>query len=127
MIRAQYHFRPSADGLLAWDVRRLVELSRGLTERRIRLASIRELDENHWYAYDGQVPTCRSIIEHARLIDEADLGYPIILDADGRVMDGMHRVCKAVLDGDTHINAVRFAETPLPDYVGRQPDDLPYD
>ena len=127
MIRAQYYFRPSDDGLLAWDVRRLVELSRGLKARRVRLSGIRELDENHWYAYEGQIPTCRSIVEHAKLIDEADLGYPIILDADGRVMDGMHRVCKALRDGESYIQAVKFAETPPPDYVGRQPDELPYD
>ena len=110
MIRAQYYFRPSDDGLLAWDVRRLVELSRGLKARRVRLSGIRELDENHWYAYEGQIPTCRSIVEHAKLIDEADLGYPIILDADGRVMDGMHRVCKALRDGESYIQAVKFAE-----------------
>ncbi len=29
-IRAQYHFRASEQGLLAWDVRRLVRLSRDL-------------------------------------------------------------------------------------------------
>ena len=90
------------------------------------VAEIAELDENHWYAYEGQVPSCRSIIEHVTLIEEADLGYPIILDSEGRVMDGMHRVCKAVLQGETHIQAVRFTETPAPDYIGRQPDELPY-
>ena len=34
-----------------------------------------------------------------RKIEETDLEYPIILAADGRVMDGMHRVCKALLEG----------------------------
>jgi hypothetical protein len=29
-VRKQYHFRPSRDGLLAWDVDRLVELARDL-------------------------------------------------------------------------------------------------
>lgn len=127
MIRAQYHFRPSPEGLLAWDVRRLVELSAGFQVLSIAVSEIAELDQNHWYAYEGQTPTCRSIIEHLTLIDEADLSYPIILDSDGRVMDGMHRVCKAVLLGQSRIQAVRFKKTPTPDYVGRQPNELPYD
>ena len=126
MIRAQYHFRPSPDGLLAWDVRRLIELSSDLAVEQVELANIRELDENHWYAYEGQTPTCRSIVGHIMLIDEADLSFPIILDAEGRVMDGMHRVCKALQRNQSHILAVRFSETPGPDYVGKGPDELPY-
>ena len=127
MIRAQYHFRSSSEGLLAWDVRRLVKLSSKLEVLSIPVSQIGELDENYWYAYDGQVPTCRSLTEHFSLINQADLSYPIILDAEGRVMDGMHRVCKAVLIGDASIRAVRFIETPPPDYIGRAPNELPYD
>ena len=127
MIRAQYHFRSSPEGLLAWDVRRLVELSSDLVVERIMVSGIVELDENHWYAYEGQTPTCRSILEHMMLIDEADLNYPIILDEEGRVMDGMHRVCKALHEDRSHVLAVRFSKTPPPDYVGKNPDELPYD
>ncbi len=127
MIRAQYHFRSSPEGLLAWDVRRLVELSSDLVVERIELSDVIELDENYWYAYKGQTPTCRSIVEHMQLTDDADLALPIIMDAEGRVMDGMHRVCKALRQGQKHVLAVRFAETPSPDYVGKQPDELPYE
>ncbi len=127
MIRPQYHFRPSENGLLAWNVVRLIALSRGLPVRRIALSEVAEVDENHWYAAGGQAPTCRSILEHVRLIEEADLAFPVILDADGRLMDGMHRVCKAIRKGETHISAVRFPETPPPDHIGRHPEDLPYD
>jgi len=42
-------------------------------------------------------------------------------------MDGMHRVCKALIDGLAEIEAVRFVHDPEADYVGRDPDDLPYD
>ena len=127
MIRAQYYFRQSDQGLLAWDIRRLVKLSSDLPVQHINLAGIAELDETHWYAHEGDLPTCRSLLEHMRLIDEVDLGYPIILDQDGRVMDGMHRVCKAVRDGEDKILAVRFITNPEPDFVGCDPDELPYD
>jgi hypothetical protein len=61
-----------------------------------------------------------------RLIEETDLSHAIILDPDGRVMDGMHRVAKALSLGQTHIKARRLAVLPEPDYLGVEPDELPY-
>ena len=87
------------------------------------VATIREVDEPYW----GQPITCRNVAEHARLIEEADLGFPVILSSDGRIMDGMHRVLKALMRGESHIRAVRFLTDPEPDFVGVDPDDLPYD
>ena len=127
MIRAQYYFCNSDDGLLAWDVRRLIELSKDLHVEPIDLTQIVELDENHWYANGSESPTCRSLLQHMQLIEEADLTFPVILDQEGRVMDGMHRVCKAVREGKDTIPAVRFATNPEPDFVGCDPDELPYD
>lgn len=61
------------------------------------------------------------------LIDKsADLTYPIILSSDGRVMDGMHRVARALLEGETSIRAVQFRQDPPPDHRNCRPDDLPY-
>ncbi len=59
-------------------------------------------------------------------MDEADLAYPVILSATGAVVDGRHRVGKAWREGRSEIEAVQFAEDPEPDYVGREPDDLPH-
>ena len=91
----------------------------------VPLSAIRELDEPYW-SHDGTPLTCRDIAEHAQLIDEADLGYPIILSSDGRVMDGMHRAVKALMRNLTHLPAKQFAQDPEPDHVGVDPDDLPY-
>jgi poly(3-hydroxybutyrate) depolymerase len=63
----------------------------------------------------------------ARLIAETDLRYPIILGADGRVMDGMHRVAKAYLEGREVIDAVQLEVDPAPDFVGVDEGALPYD
>jgi len=125
-MRKQYHFRPGPNGLRAWDVDRLVALSSDLPREKVPLASIRELDESFWSTGANHLPTCREIVEHARFIEEADLSFPVILSSDGRVMDGMHRAGKALLQGRTHIEAVRFPRDPDPDYVGINPDDLPY-
>jgi hypothetical protein len=125
-MRKQYHLRPSASGLLAWDVHRLVALTAGLPAREVPLAAIRELDEPFWFGGAGAA-TCRAVAEHARLIHEAELRHPIILGADGRVMDGMHRVAKAYLAGRATIRAVQLPVDPEPDFVGVDEDALPYD
>ena len=48
-----------------------------------------------------------------RLVQEADLSYPIILGSDERVMDGMHRIARALLDGHATIKAVQFEVQPI--------------
>lgn len=124
IVRKQYYFRDSPRGLLAWDVDRLVILTRNFPRCQVPLTSIQELDRR-WFGEDGP-RTWRSLLEHMQLIEEADLSFPIILAADGLVMDGMHRVAKAVREGRHTIDAVQFPKDPEPDYVGRHPDDLPY-
>ena len=122
-MRKQYYLRPSPRGLLAWDVDRLVELSRHLPVRTIALSELRELDEP---VGDASRPlTWWSLVEHVRLIDEAEPSYPIILAADGAIMDGRHRVAKALRAGLAAVLAVRFEADPEPDFVGREPDELP--
>ena len=123
-MRKQYHFRPSPGGLHAWDVQRLIALTDRLPTEEIALARIAEIDENWWYAHESE-PTVRSIVEHLRLVNEVDLAYPIIIDPDGRVMDGMHRVAKALLLGHTTIEAKRLPELPAPDHTDHQTDDPP--
>jgi len=88
----------------------------------IPLSAIRELDR----AWSDKLQTWRALLAHLELIDAADLSYPIILSADGAVMDGMHRVAKAAREGRPEIEAVQFDEDPEPDHVGFGPNDLPY-
>lgn len=61
------------------------------------------------------------------MIENADLNYPIIIDPEGRVMDGMHRVCKALNLGFESMMAYQLAELPEPDFVGIPPDELSYE
>jgi len=125
-MRTQYHSRRSARGLCVWNVHRLIEQSAHLVREQVPLSDIQELDEPYWSSDRVHPLTCREIVAHARLILDCDFTYPIILSRDGRVMDGMHRVCKALLEGHTSIEAVRFVDDPEPDYIDVHPDDLPY-
>lgn len=54
---------------------------------------------------------------HWKRADEVSLDYPIILDEDGFIMDGWHRVAKSLFLGLATIKAVRFDVTPDCDYV----------
>ncbi|HEX4018075.1 MAG TPA: hypothetical protein VHX15_15175 [Frankiaceae bacterium] len=124
-MRKQYNFWPGDDGLDAWDVDRLIALSTGLPVLKVDLTDVAELDTDYWFK-DGQRPTVRAVVEHARLMEAADLTFPVILAAEGRVMDGMHRIAKAFMLGLTTIDAVRFPVTPDPDYRRVRPEHLPY-
>lgn len=124
-LRKQYHFRPGPQGLCAWDVHRLIALAELLPVEDLLLTSVRELDEDYW-SFDGKSLTCRQIAEHAQLIMAADLRFPILLSSDGRVMDGMHRVVKALIETSPSLPAKRFRQDPRPDHVGKSPEELPY-
>ena len=125
-MRKQYNFWPGPTGLDAWDVGRLISLSSGLPVLDVELSSIAELDTPYWSVGPDASMTVRDVITHAELIQAADLSYPIILSVDGRVMDGMHRIAKAVLLGLATITAVQFAVDPEPDHRNCRPDALPY-
>jgi len=124
-VRKQYHFRPSARGYRAWNVDRLVTLASDLTVQKVPLSEISEIDEAYWFDGNRRV-SCRDIAEHAFLIEHADLSFPIIMSSDRRVMDGMHRVLKALNAGLSAIDALIFVVDPEPDYVDVFPEELPY-
>ena len=125
-VRRHYYFRTNGDAFDAWDVDRLIALSRDLPVHEVPLESITELDTQYWMGADGSSPTVRTLVRHMELVNGADLTYPVILGADGRVMDGMHRVAKSLLQGIPTVRVVQFVEQPAPDHVGIAPEDLSY-
>ena len=129
-MRKQYHFWPASTGSAkfdAWDVDRLVELTHGLPVESISVEAIPEIDSVYWFDEGVQSPTVRSIVEHFRLVQDTDLAYPIILGPGNRVMDGMHRIARCLLEARPTIDAVRLDPLPVPDYLDCRPEDLSYD
>ena len=90
-----------------WSVPRLFELSRELPVMDVPLDHL-----NLYYSYSNL--TLREMVMHIKAINESDLDKPIILDEDGELMDGRHRLMKAMLTGAKTIKAVRFDENPSP-------------
>ncbi len=126
-MRQQYHSKKIDGKNYVWDVHKLVEHTKGLPVIEMPLEDIQELNENHWFGEGSwREPMARDFALHAMLINECDLSHPIILHADGRIMDGMHRCCKALIEGRKTIRAVRFEEAPEPDHIDPDWDTLPY-
>lgn len=124
-MRKQYHFWRGRRGLDAWDVDRLIEATQGLPDEDVLLADLPEIDSVYWFD-SIQRPTVRKVVEHIWLIHNVDPIWPIILGPDNRVMDGMHRVARALLVGQDTIRAVRLQSLPEPDFRDCSPEDLPY-
>jgi len=49
---------------------------------------------------------------HVKRMLGADYKIPIILDDYGQVADGFHRICHAIVDGETHVMAYRLRTMP---------------
>jgi len=109
-----YHTR-GTDGLERfYNVHRLWELSQGFPVVDVAIESL-DLSGRVWF--HGQCPTIAEVIKHYEKVLAADLDFPIILDEQGRVMDGFHRIVKARLQGDDQIAAVRFEINPEADEI----------
>ena len=90
-----------------WSVSRLFELSKNLLVIEIPLDHL-----NIYYTYKNL--TLRQMVMHFDATAEADMDCPIILDEDGELMDGRHRIMKALVKGHKTIKAVRFDKNPKP-------------
>lgn len=94
-------------GRHSWSVPRLFELARSLPVMEVPLDHLCV-----YYKYEEL--TLREMVMHMKAVMDADLEFPIILDEDGELMDGRHRLMKAMLQGRKTIKVVRFEENPYP-------------
>ena len=94
-------------GRHSWSVPRLFELARSLPVMTVPLNPL-----SLFYTYEKL--TLREMVMHMKAVNDADLSKPIILDEDGELMDGRHRLMKAMLLGEESIQAVRFDVNPSP-------------
>ena len=88
-----------------WSVARLIELSKDLEVFDIPLMHMN-------IALNYNEMSLRNMVAHIDAVNRADMSLPIILDEDGEILDGRHRVMKALLLKIETIKAVRFKENP---------------
>ncbi len=102
-----YNEQMSQLGKNSWSVARLIHLSKDFIVMTVPLVHL-----NIYHKYEEM--TLRQLVGHIQAVNEADLNCPIILDEDGEIMDGRHRIMKAILMGQESIKAVRFEKNPVP-------------
>ena len=68
------------------------------------------ISEDYW----GDMSTTAAFIEHVKRVQDCDSKHPIILSPDGQILDGVHRICKALIEGK-QVRYVRFKKLPSPD------------
>ena len=99
-----------SDGKGEWDVHRLWELAKDLPVQELDHEAFHEWEE---YGWETNL-TLSGLAEHIQRALAADTQYPVIVSAEGHIMDGCHRLLRAALDG-VLVKMVRFEETPSPD------------
>lgn len=91
-----------------WSVARLIDDTKDLKPFSCPLASL-DLSHELWKGSNMTM-----LAYHCKKVQEADLSIPIILDWEGGIADGRHRVIKAILEGRRVIKAVRMQWRPTP-------------
>lgn len=85
----------------------------GHPANREELTSIWEVDAVCWLG-DHTVPTVGTF--SIMCGSSKYPSHPVILGTNGRVMDGMHRVARVLLEGRAMIEAVQIEGVPEPDF-----------
>lgn len=103
-LQDYYHDR---DGN-AYSVARLIDDTKHLKPFDCPVAAL-ELSDEIW-----QGCNMHSLAYHCKKVNQADLSKPIIIDSNGTVADGRHRIIKALVEGKRTIKAVRvmWKQTP---------------
>ena len=94
-----------SDGDVTYSVPSVIFQARDLIPFKLPLAALKI----NYSISTGQV---RDFVKHMRAVNKADLTLPIILDPEGWVIDGRHRIAKALYEEKQYILAVRFTDYP---------------
>jgi hypothetical protein len=117
------HFRTKGNKVYVWEVARLWEEAANLEVKELALSQLdKAMNKDYWFR--RQPSTLRNVMRHYIRVAKADLSYPIILDADGVIFDGVHRLAKAYMLGEETIKVVQFTTSPLHDREFAKPQSL---
>lgn len=92
-----------------YEVTDLIELSKNHDTFDLDLRGV-DLSNKAW----GANYNTASFIYHMVRVNKATLDHPIILDDEGYICDGWHRVAKSIIEGKDTIKAIRLTMMPEP-------------
>lgn len=109
-------------GDFMWDVRDLWSAAKHIAAYDVPLIAVHSGDG----VWDGVQDSILTFARHCLLVNKAQLRYPIILDPDGVIADGRHRLVKAMITGKQVIRAKRLSAMPAPTYVMQDGEAVPF-
>lgn len=115
MQRSHFYSRVENGRRLYWQVSRLWREAEALPVLDLAIEAL-DLDQTVWFE-PGETPTVRKVTEHLRRVLATDPERPIILSASGELMDGWHRLARAIMEGHESIAGVRLPRYLSPDLV----------
>lgn len=102
----QHYYRDGAGNL--YSVARLIDDTKDLKVFNLPLAAL-DVGDEIWRGCN-----MFELAAHCKQVFDADLSKPIILDWNGGVADGRHRIIKALMKGNRYVKAVRMQWRPEP-------------
>ena len=94
-----------------WYISTILQAAKDLTPYDLQLSAI-DIGVQPW-----SIGSIDGFLYHAKRVEKAVLKYPVIQAPWGYIIDGWHRVSKAILEGKTTIMAVRLNVMPEPDKI----------
>lgn len=68
--------------------------------------SVISLDK-YWFKVDDLF----DFIVHYKLVQNANLDYPVIVNQKGTIIDGRHRLCKAIIEGQKKLKGIMIIDS----------------
>lgn len=100
-----------------WRVTTLWRFSNNKTSELIEINQLsRYLEEDRWFGNHTK-PTLENLLLHFDRILKSDLSYPLILSPNEDILDGIHRVAKAMLFKEKKLKIIKLNELPPSDYA----------
>lgn len=107
-----------------WKIEDLWRLAKGRPIEHLPVEMlVDQLEGTCWTEGDEDV-TPQWVLGHTRRILGAEMEYPILLNEDNIIVDGIHRLCKAVLEGKETISVQRLQQLPEPTFATAE-DEFP--
>lgn len=98
-----------------WEDKTLWQAAEGKPCIELSVSELADMSFDGW-----NTQTLADVARETRSIIKADMNYPILVTPEHRIMDGCHRVVKAVIYRQTSIKAIILdvsdKDFPKPDY-----------
>jgi len=111
----------SSNVVESWNVETLVEAAKDLPIIEYELTN-----ESYDKSLNWTLDNVSDFICHMKRVEDCDINVPIILRADGVVMDGRHRIVKAMALGLRVLPARQFVVDPEPYHRYHKPANVGY-